>query len=483
MKEIAVKTGFFFVLLASISSVVESQSRIVGGDRVEPNDYPYFAYLSGCGGALIAPDIVLTAAHCGDKTGTQIAIGAYEKWNTAEGAQGRFCEEYISDPLFRTGDNYNDYDFALCKLDKPVDIDQSEIRLELNEDFSVPHDGDELNVMGFGSLNTFQDKPDFLQDVTVFAIDNDQCEDIWRNSYGAENMICAGYLGVGGKDSCSGDSGGPLVKRTVDSEGKIVDIHVALVSYGFPCAQAMAPTVYSRTSSRIDWIKDTSCNNLNSVASFCDDPAPSLSECDGEELTIQLGTDLWANETSWTLKDAEQEIVSSAKFFINGLEYEHNLCLQRDECYTWEIRDTARDGICYAPGGQCSPYTLTLNGNQIFSGDGNFGPSDSVAFCTTSQIFLDQPITEEASEGDILVNAILIDDLSSYEPSSESPTSCEDDKYFRWQDKRKKDCEKFLKSDKKRKIKMKCKKEWEGILIYDWCPKTCGAKTGEGRCA
>ena len=53
-------------------------SRIVGGATAEPNEYPWQAslqYRSGtrwyhfCGGSLIAPNWILTAAHCLDGMG------------------------------------------------------------------------------------------------------------------------------------------------------------------------------------------------------------------------------------------------------------------------------------------------------------------------------------------------------------------------------------------------------------------------------
>ena len=43
----------------------DNRTLIIGGEIAQPGDYPYFVHFSnpGCGGTLIAPNIVLTAAH------------------------------------------------------------------------------------------------------------------------------------------------------------------------------------------------------------------------------------------------------------------------------------------------------------------------------------------------------------------------------------------------------------------------------------
>ena len=87
--------------------------------------------------------------------------------------------------------------------------------------------------------------------VRVPAITNAQCNSAYGGSI-TDSMICAGYPGVGGKDACQGDSGGPFV---CNDGGKA--IVAGTVSWGFGCADANYPGVYSRTTAALDWIKST----------------------------------------------------------------------------------------------------------------------------------------------------------------------------------------------------------------------------------
>ena len=64
-----------------------------------------------------------------------------------------------------------------------------------------------------------------------------------------DSKICAGYRGVGGKDSCTGDSGGPLV---CNQNGNA--ILTGVVSYGIGCGNSKYPGVYSRVTHILDWI-------------------------------------------------------------------------------------------------------------------------------------------------------------------------------------------------------------------------------------
>ena len=86
--------------------------------------------------------------------------------------------------------------------------------------------------------------------MSVPTITNSDCQNDYGNlSMITDSKICAGYRGVGGKDSCTGDSGGPLV---CNQNGNA--ILTGVVSYGIGCGNSKYPGVYSRVTHILDWI-------------------------------------------------------------------------------------------------------------------------------------------------------------------------------------------------------------------------------------
>jgi secreted trypsin-like serine protease len=236
---------------------------IVGGKTVlDPQKYPWMVSLNhnlaypdiyrghGCGGTLIAPGWVLTAAHCVTSfypnfqvvTGTlslQAEPGSYERIPVK-----RILRHPSFDP--ETMDN----DLALLQLgrnsaQKPIPALARSVSFTPFRTLST--------VAGWGALTQGGRGPVQLQEVDVPLVTNTVCQDALEEDgmLITENMICAGFW-EGGKDSCQGDSGGPLM---IEQNGQMSLLGV--VSFGEGCALPKKPGVYARVPRFVEWITDT----------------------------------------------------------------------------------------------------------------------------------------------------------------------------------------------------------------------------------
>ncbi len=233
---------------------LKDSGRIVGGYEAEPGAWPWMAALVSssedslyygqfCGGTLIHPSWVVTAAHCVESVSPEsvdVVLGVHDLANdTGDRIKVR---RIIINPYY---DSLSvDSDIALLELErnasqKPLSLIASQSSLE----------GEDSTIIGWGVTDPgAYEAPERLQEVSVPIISDETCREAYGESEITDNMLCAGDA-EGGKDTCWGDSGGPLMVRE-NGDWKLAGI----TSWGEGCAIPGYYGVYTRVSNFRDFI-------------------------------------------------------------------------------------------------------------------------------------------------------------------------------------------------------------------------------------
>ncbi|XP_066978134.1 trypsin-1-like [Macrobrachium rosenbergii] len=239
----------------------KEESRIVGGNDAEINEWPWQAALMKgsdqfCGGSLINDRYILTAAHCTEGLRPRdLTVRLAEHRLSTSGETSlvtRSVTKIIEHPRYIPGDEIND--IALLKLSSSVKVSSTVLPVCVPPR-SPLYTNKEATVTGWGYTSDGGKPSNTLKEVTVKVMSNNICR---RHSYGSaikNTMLCAG---ASGKDSCQGDSGGPLVFR--DAGGNYDQIGV--VSWGYGCAEERYPGVYTRVNKYLDWIKANTADGI-----------------------------------------------------------------------------------------------------------------------------------------------------------------------------------------------------------------------------
>jgi len=241
-------------------------SMVIGGTNADIGEFPWQlsqqrqsnagAWSHSCGASLLDSSRALSAAHCVDGANPSIIrvlAGLHDRTNTA-GTQISNSVRHANHLQYNNGDASFAHDISIIHLATPITtntlVQFATLPANNNNNFAETN----CVISGWGRTSSSNTLPNVLQKASIQVISRDQCVTELKGIGSTwDNHICL-YDSTNRIGSCNGDSGGPL--NCPSGNARVV---AGVTSWGVStalgnCLQTY-PSVYTRTSAYLDWIR------------------------------------------------------------------------------------------------------------------------------------------------------------------------------------------------------------------------------------